>query len=61
MVKVLLMCEDGTKPFHIEMDMLFKLMINIDENGEETIHTQERSYVVKGVLFGKTSGHVIIT
>lgn len=61
MYKVVLICEDCTKTFSMEKQMLFELMESIDKNGKETIHTERNTYVVKGILFGNMSGQIIFT
>lgn len=57
--KVILICENCTKTFSIEKEMLFSLMDSINKNGKETIQTERNTYEVRGVLFGDMSGQII--
>jgi len=61
MYNVILICEDCTKKFQMEKEMLFELMESISVNGKETIQTESNTYVVKGVLFGDVKGKIIFS
>ncbi|WP_182004657.1 hypothetical protein [Priestia aryabhattai] len=61
MYNVILICEDCTKSFQMEKEMLFELIESIAINGKETIQTESNVYIVKGVLFGDVKEQIIFT